>query len=57
VLAKDEVVGCIMKVIAAPEDTPWMWTLAYGYHEDNAELRRARASQSESVLAGESSVG
>jgi hypothetical protein len=23
-----------MKVIAAPEDTPWMWTLAYGHHED-----------------------
>jgi hypothetical protein len=27
VLAEGEVV---MKVIAAPEDTPWMWTLAYG---------------------------
>jgi hypothetical protein len=26
VLAEGEVV---MKVIAAPEDTPWMWTLAY----------------------------
>jgi hypothetical protein len=57
VLSEGEVVGRIMKVTAAPEDTPWMWTLAYGYHDDNAELRRARASQSESVLAGESSVG
>jgi hypothetical protein len=32
VLSEGEVVGRIMKVIAAPEDTPWMWTLAYGYH-------------------------
>ena len=23
-----------MRVTAAPEATPWMWTLAYGYHED-----------------------
>jgi hypothetical protein len=30
VLYEGEVVGRIMKVTAAPEDTPWMWTLAYG---------------------------
>jgi hypothetical protein len=23
-----------MKVYAAPESTPWMWTLAYGHHKD-----------------------
>ena len=23
-----------MKVHAAPEGSPWMWTLAFGYHED-----------------------
>ena len=23
-----------MNVIAAPEDAPWMWTVAYGRHED-----------------------
>jgi hypothetical protein len=36
VLFEGEVVGRIMKVIAAPEDTPWMWTLAYGYHRDRS---------------------
>jgi hypothetical protein len=23
-----------MKVHAAPEGSPWMWTLAFGHHED-----------------------
>jgi len=23
-----------MKVCAAPIGTPWLWTLAFGYHED-----------------------
>ena len=27
-------VGRIMKVHAAPVGTPWMWTLAFGHHED-----------------------
>ena len=36
VLSEGEVVGRIMKVIAAPEDTPWMWTLAYGQHRDRS---------------------
>jgi hypothetical protein len=34
VLADGEVVGRIMKVYAAPESTPWMWTLGYGHHKD-----------------------
>jgi hypothetical protein len=34
VLADGIVVGRIMKVHAAPEDAPWMWTLAFGHHED-----------------------
>jgi hypothetical protein len=34
VLADGVVVGRIMKASAAPEGTPWLWTLAYGYHED-----------------------
>ena len=34
VLADATVVGRIMKVHAAPEGSPWMWTLAFGYHED-----------------------
>jgi hypothetical protein len=36
VLAEGEVVGRIMKVTAAPESTPWMWTLAYGHHRDRS---------------------
>ena len=34
VLAEGIVVGRIMKAAAAPVDSPWLWTLAYGYHED-----------------------
>ncbi len=34
VLAAGAVVGRIMKVHAAPVGTPWMWTLAFGQHED-----------------------
>jgi len=41
------VVGRIFKVHAAPVGSPWMWTLAFGYHEDRtpthgyAETREA----------------
>ena len=34
VLANGEVVGRIYKAHAAPVGSPWMWTLAFGYHED-----------------------
>jgi hypothetical protein len=34
VLADGVVVGRIFKANAAPVDAPWMWTLAFGYHED-----------------------
>jgi hypothetical protein len=34
VLCDGEVVGRIMLTPAAPESRQWMWTLAYGYHED-----------------------
>ena len=34
VLADATIVGRIMKVHAAPEGLPWMWTLAFGHHED-----------------------
>jgi integrase len=35
VLADGTVVGRIMNVHAAPEGSPWMWTLAFGHHEDS----------------------
>ena len=34
VLADGAGVGRIFKVHAAPVGTPWMWTLAFGHHED-----------------------
>jgi hypothetical protein len=34
VLVDGDVVGRIFKVHAAPVGTPWMWTLAFGHHED-----------------------
>ena len=34
VLADGAAVGRILKVHAAPVGTPWMWTLAFGHHED-----------------------
>ena len=33
-LADGVVVGRIMKAAAKPADASWLWTLAYGYHED-----------------------
>jgi hypothetical protein len=47
VLADGVVVGHILKVHAAPVGLPWMWTPAFGYHEDRipthgyAETREA----------------
>jgi hypothetical protein len=34
VLADGVVVGRIMKAAAKPADASWLWTLAYGQHED-----------------------
>jgi hypothetical protein len=34
VLEDGMVVGRIMLTPAAPESRQWMWTLAYGYHDD-----------------------
>ena len=34
VLADGAVVGRILKKAAMPPDRLWMWTLAYGHHED-----------------------
>jgi hypothetical protein len=34
VLADGVVVGRIMKAAASPVNAPWLWTLAFGHHED-----------------------
>jgi hypothetical protein len=41
VLADGVVVGRIFKANAAPVGEPWMWTLAFGHHEDYAETSEA----------------
>jgi hypothetical protein len=33
------VVGRIMRAAASPVDAPWLWTLAFGYHEDRTPTR------------------
>ena len=38
VLADGAVVGRIFKAHAAPVAAPWMWTLAFEYHEDRAPM-------------------
>ena len=35
VLADGVVVGRIMKAAAKPAEASWLWTLAYGFHEDH----------------------
>jgi hypothetical protein len=37
VLADGAVVGRILKIHAAHIETPWMWTLAFGQHEDHTQ--------------------
>jgi hypothetical protein len=34
VICEGAVVGRVFLSPAAPQDRQWMWTLAYGYHED-----------------------
>jgi hypothetical protein len=34
VVGDGAVVGRIFKATTAPAETPWLWTLAYGQHED-----------------------
>jgi len=43
VVADGIVVGRIMKAAAGPVGMSWMWTLAYGYHEDRTADARPRA--------------
>jgi hypothetical protein len=38
VLAGGVVVGRILKSAAGPVGMPWLWTLAYGHHEDRTPI-------------------
>jgi hypothetical protein len=51
VLADAAVVGRIMKVHAAPEGSPWMWTLALGQHEDRTPTHGYAATREAAMAA------
>jgi hypothetical protein len=49
VLADGVVVGRIFNAAAAPVRSPWMWTLAFGHHEDRS--RRTATNYGAAILA------
>jgi hypothetical protein len=51
VLADGAVVGRILKVHAAPVGTPWLWTLAFGHHEDRRRRTAIRATREAAMAA------
>ena len=51
VLANGVVVGRIMKAAAAPVDQPWMWTLAFGHHEDRTPTHGYEATREAAMAA------
>jgi len=51
VLADGAVVGRIMKVHAAPVGSPWMWTLAFGHHEDFTPTHGYAATREDAMSA------
>jgi hypothetical protein len=51
VLANGAVVGRIFKVDAAPVGMSWMWTLAFGRHEDRAPTHGYEATREAAMAA------
>ena len=51
VLAEGVVVGRIMKAAAVPVGMSWMWTLAYGYHEDRTPTHGYAATREAAMAA------
>jgi hypothetical protein len=45
VLADGVVVGRSMKAAAKPADASWLWTLAYGQHEDHSPTHGYEATR------------
>jgi hypothetical protein len=45
VLVDGEKVGRIMKAAAKPADASWLWTLAYGQHEDRTPTHGYEATR------------
>jgi hypothetical protein len=51
VVADGIVVGRIMKAAAAPEGTPWLWTLAYGHRRDRRPTHGYEATREAAIAA------
>jgi hypothetical protein len=51
VLADGVVVGRIIKAAAAPVGMPWMWTLAFGHHEDCTPTHGYEATREAAMAA------
>jgi hypothetical protein len=51
VLSGGEVVGRIFKSAASPVGASWMWTLAYGYHEDRSPTHGYEADREAAMKA------
>jgi len=45
------VVGRIMKAAASPEGSPWLWTLAFGHHEDRTPTHGYEATREAAMAA------
>jgi hypothetical protein len=51
VLSAGKAVGRIMKAAASPVETPWLWTLAFGHHEDRAPTHGYAATSDAAMSA------
>jgi len=51
VLAEGIVVGRIFKAKAASVGEPWMWTLAFGHHEDRTPTHGCAATREAAMAA------
>ena len=51
VLAEGVIVGRIMKAAASPVETPWLWTWAFGHHEDRTPTHGYAATREAAMAA------
>ena len=51
------VVGRIMKAAASPVDFPWLWTLAFGHHEDRTPTHGYEPTREAAMAAFAKSAG
>jgi hypothetical protein len=45
------VVGCIIKAAASPVSLSWLWTLAFGHHEDRTPTHGHEATREAAMYA------